>query len=125
MNDIRCVLPLIRERFGLFWNIFSVGDLFMLNFMTLLTEFIGVNFALAYGGQLLLARRKRIAAGGSADRLADIRHLDRNTWRMPPLDKVAKPVMSPVRMSGLILLRGYLIVAVLLITIKIFSNFIH
>jgi hypothetical protein len=34
-------------------------------------------------------------------------------------------VMSPVRMGGLILLRGCLIVAVLLITFKTFSNFIH
>ncbi len=41
---------LIRERFGRFWNLFSVGDLFVLNFLTLLTEFIGVNFALAYFG---------------------------------------------------------------------------
>jgi Mn2+/Fe2+ NRAMP family transporter len=41
---------LIRERFGRFWNIFSVGDLFLLNFLTLPTEFIGVNFALAYFG---------------------------------------------------------------------------
>jgi Mn2+/Fe2+ NRAMP family transporter len=81
---------------------------------------------LVIGGPMLwLARRRRIAAGGSADRLADIRDLDRNTWRMPPLDKIAKPVMSPVRKAGLVLLRGYLIVAVLLITIKIFSNFMH
>jgi Mn2+/Fe2+ NRAMP family transporter len=79
----------------------------------------------AGGPMLWLARRRRIAAGGSADRLADVRHLDRNTWRMPPLDEIAKPVMSPVRKAGLVLLRGYLIVAVLLITIKIFSNFIH
>src|ERR1700736_775038 len=35
---------LIRERFGRFWNLFSVGDLFILNFLTLLTEFIGVGF---------------------------------------------------------------------------------
>jgi hypothetical protein len=41
---------LIRERFGLFWNIFSVGDLFILNFLTLLTEFIGVDFAMGYFG---------------------------------------------------------------------------
>jgi len=27
--------------------------------------------------------------------------------------------------AGLLLLRGYLIVAVLLVTVKIFSNFIH
>jgi hypothetical protein len=81
---------------------------------------------LVSGGPLLLrSRRRRIAAGGSADRLTDVRHLDRNTWRMPPLDTLSKPVMSPVRKAGLLLLRGYLIASVLLITIKIFSAFFH
>jgi len=43
---------------------------------------------LVIGGPLLLrSRRRRIAAGGSADRLADVRHLDRAAWRMPPLDR--------------------------------------
>jgi Mn2+/Fe2+ NRAMP family transporter len=33
---------LIIERFGRFWGFFSVGDLFILNFLTIVTEFIGV-----------------------------------------------------------------------------------
>ena len=74
---------------------------------------------------LVRSRRRRVAAGGSADRLADVRHLDRDTWRMPLLDQLPKPVMSPVRIGGLLLLRGYLIASVLLITVKIFSSFIH
>jgi NRAMP (natural resistance-associated macrophage protein)-like metal ion transporter len=41
---------LIRERFGRFWAAFSVFDLFLLNFLTLVTEFIGVDFALSYFG---------------------------------------------------------------------------
>lgn len=41
---------LIRARFGRFWSWFSVGDLFVLNMLTLLTEFIGVYFAMAYFG---------------------------------------------------------------------------
>ncbi len=41
---------LIRERFGKAWAAFSVVDLFVLNFLTLLTEFIGVYFGLAYFG---------------------------------------------------------------------------
>jgi hypothetical protein len=39
--------------------------------------------ALVIGTPLLLRSRRRTAAGGSADRLADVRHLDRDTWRMP------------------------------------------
>ncbi len=41
---------LIFERFGRFWGAFSVGDLFLLNFLTIVTEFIGVSLALGYFG---------------------------------------------------------------------------
>jgi len=41
---------LINERFGRFWGAFSVGDLFILNFLTIATEFIGVGLALGYFG---------------------------------------------------------------------------
>src|ERR1700719_2905912 len=41
---------LINERFGRFWGGFSVGDLFILNFLTIATEFIGVSLALDYFG---------------------------------------------------------------------------
>jgi Mn2+/Fe2+ NRAMP family transporter len=41
---------LIIERFGKFWGAFSVGDLFILNFLTIVTEFIGVSLALSYFG---------------------------------------------------------------------------
>ncbi len=41
---------LINERFGKFWGAFSVGDLFVLNFLTIATEFIGVSLALDYFG---------------------------------------------------------------------------
>jgi len=41
---------LINERFGRFWGWFSVGDLFILNFLTIVTEFIGVDLSLGYFG---------------------------------------------------------------------------
>jgi NRAMP (natural resistance-associated macrophage protein)-like metal ion transporter len=41
---------LINERFGKFWGAFSVGDLFILNFLTIATEFIGVSLSLSYFG---------------------------------------------------------------------------
>jgi Mn2+/Fe2+ NRAMP family transporter len=41
---------LINERFGRFWGWFSVGDLFLLNFLTIVTEFIGVSLSLGYFG---------------------------------------------------------------------------
>jgi Mn2+/Fe2+ NRAMP family transporter len=41
---------LIAERFGRFWAWFSVVDLFVLNFLTVVTEFIGVSLSLGYFG---------------------------------------------------------------------------
>ena len=41
---------LIKERFGRFWGWFSVGGVFILNFLTIVTEFIGVSLALGYFG---------------------------------------------------------------------------
>ncbi len=41
---------LINERFGRGWGWFSVGDLFVLNFLTIVTEFIGMSLAASYAG---------------------------------------------------------------------------
>jgi Mn2+/Fe2+ NRAMP family transporter len=41
---------LILERFGKFWGAFSVIDLFLLNGLTIVTEFIGISLALDYLG---------------------------------------------------------------------------
>src|ERR1700720_3885942 len=41
---------LIFERFGRFWGAFSVIDLFLLNALTIVTEFIGITLALDYLG---------------------------------------------------------------------------
>ena len=41
---------LIFERFGKFWGAFSIGDLVILNGLTIVTEFIGVSLALGFLG---------------------------------------------------------------------------
>ncbi|WP_369045523.1 NRAMP family divalent metal transporter [Sinomonas sp. P10A9] len=41
---------LILERFGRFWGAFSVIDLFILNALTIVTEFIGISIGLSYLG---------------------------------------------------------------------------
>ncbi len=41
---------LIFERFGKFWGAFSAIDLFMLNALTIVTEFIGITFVLDFFG---------------------------------------------------------------------------
>lgn len=41
---------LISERFGRFWGWFSVGGIFLLNFLTISTEFMGISLAGEYFG---------------------------------------------------------------------------
>jgi len=41
---------LILERYGRFWGAFSVVDLFVLNALTIVTEFIGISLGLSYLG---------------------------------------------------------------------------
>jgi NRAMP (natural resistance-associated macrophage protein)-like metal ion transporter len=41
---------LILERFGRFWGAFSVIDLFLLNALTIVTEFVGISLGLSYLG---------------------------------------------------------------------------
>src|SRR5487761_96029 len=58
---------LILERFGKFWGAFSVIDLFILNALTIVTEFIGISLGLDYLGipkipGILLAAAVIIAA---------------------------------------------------------------
>src|ERR1700682_2750767 len=59
---------LIFERFGRFWGAFSVIDLFILNALTIVTEFIGITLALDYLGLpklwgVVAARRAVLARG--------------------------------------------------------------
>ena len=44
---------------------------------------------------------------------------DRATWCTPDLATLTGPVMSPGRRAGLLSLRGYLLVAVVLVVVKI------
>ncbi|HMD94208.1 MAG TPA: NRAMP family divalent metal transporter [Trebonia sp.] len=52
---------LILQRFGKFWGAFSVIDLFILNALTIITEFIGITLAAGY-----LGVPKGVAVGGAA-----------------------------------------------------------
>ena len=63
---------LILERFGKFWGAFSVIDLFLLNALTIVTEFIGVSLGLSYLGVprlwgVIAAAGVTAAAAGTGD----------------------------------------------------------
>ncbi|KZS60258.1 NRAMP family divalent metal transporter [Mycobacterium ostraviense] len=48
-----------------------------------------------------------------------IRRQDRANWRTPDLATITRPTMSPARRAGLFTLRGYLVVAVVLVVVKV------
>jgi Mn2+/Fe2+ NRAMP family transporter len=102
---------LILERFGRFWGAFSVIDLFLLNALTIVTEFIGVSLALDYLGLprelgVIAAAAIIIAAAGTGD----FRRFERFSlllvfgslllipvlvWVHPPIGKIAHDLVVP------------------------------
>jgi NRAMP (natural resistance-associated macrophage protein)-like metal ion transporter len=96
---------------------------------------IGTCAALAVAaGALLLAgrwlgRRRRLAghdetaatpeslAEAIAEDAAEV--ADKMTWRMPPLDELPAPAIAGARKIGLIALRGYLGIALILVIVKV------
>jgi len=102
---------LIFERFGKFWGAFSVIDLFLLNSLTIVTEFIGISLALDYLGLprelgVLASAAIIIAAAGTGD----FRRFERFSlllvfgslllipvflWAHPPLGQIAHDFVVP------------------------------
>ena len=54
------------------------------------------------------------------DARVDLAHA-RATWRTPPPETLPRPRLSPLRRAGLLTLRGYILVAVALLVVKIVS----
>ncbi|HWW43992.1 MAG TPA: manganese transporter, partial [Acidimicrobiia bacterium] len=82
--------------------------------------FAAMGITLVVGGTGALVRRQRLRRVGLAvDPLAEVRDLDRRTWRMPPVALVSRPVTTRFRTFCLVTLRGYLIVAVIMLAVKL------
>jgi Mn2+/Fe2+ NRAMP family transporter len=90
----------------------------------------GALLGLALGATLLIqSRRSRRAAftaytaaallGDETDTARVVSHGERATWRMPPLELLANPLLSTQRKVGLLTLRAYLVVAVVLVIVKL------
>ncbi|WP_043262926.1 NRAMP family divalent metal transporter [Streptomyces sp. CT34] len=73
----------------------------------------GVAGILALGYAETRRRRKGWARSGPVDRNG------KESWRMPPLDELTKPVLSTGRKVGLTALRTYLLVAMVLVVVKV------
>jgi Mn2+/Fe2+ NRAMP family transporter len=102
---------LILKRYGKFWGAFSVVDLFLLNALTIVTEFIGISLALSYLGVsrplgVLAAALVVVAATGTGD----FRRFERFSlvlvlgslllvpvliWVHPPVTQMARDFLIP------------------------------
>jgi hypothetical protein len=73
---------------------------------------------LAGAGIYTLYSSRRSPARTGIDAVAEIPKDKRHTWTMPPLALLERPRWSPGRKAGMLVLRGYLVVAVLLLVVK-------
>jgi NRAMP (natural resistance-associated macrophage protein)-like metal ion transporter len=74
---------------------------------------------------ILFVRRRRIARGDAVDARAAVRQLDRATWRMPRLDQLPKPRRTLLRSLSVYGLRAYLVIAIVVVGVKVFSPFVR
>jgi hypothetical protein len=81
----------------------------------------GAVVGLIGGGLVALRSRKQPGAEvvlSPAERKAQL-DADRDAWRTPALSTLSRPPFSPLRKAGLLTLRGYLLMAVILVVVKI------
>ena len=79
----------------------------------ILTIFLGCAVVSVAGGGWVLMRSLRAHSSVEVDRR------DRETWRMPPLNVLTKPVMSTGRKVALTILRSYLAIAMVLVIVRL------
>jgi Mn2+/Fe2+ NRAMP family transporter len=76
--------------------------------------------AAAVIGGLALARARRTAARATAG--DDAAAVDKFSWRMPPLEQLPAPAIRGARRLGLLGLRGYLAIAMIMVIVKIIET---
>ena len=119
---------LILERFGRFWGTFSVVNLFVLNALTIVTEFIGISLGLGYLGLpkvpgVLIAATAVVAAASTGS----LRRFERvclvlvaGSFLLIPIAVMAHPAAGTIAhdlvVPGLPGGRGHLSTVILLIT---------
>jgi hypothetical protein len=74
---------------------------------------VGAGLGILIGLYVVVRARK------SGELTVPITWQKRQTWRMPALNRLARPVMSTQRKAGLAILRGYLVIAFALVVVKV------
>jgi Mn2+/Fe2+ NRAMP family transporter len=82
---------------------------------TILEILVGGSIAFVIGGGAFLFYRRR----NPATSVDDVDRSERPTWRMPPLAQLRRPEMSGARRIGLTVLRGYLLLAMVLVVVRV------
>ncbi|HEX7683245.1 MAG TPA: NRAMP family divalent metal transporter [Trinickia sp.] len=101
---------LIFQRFGKFWGAFSVVDLFLLNALTIVTEFIGITFALDFLGVSKIAGVCIAAAlTMAAVSTGDFRRFERFAIVLCLLSLLLVPVLVSVHPSVGTIARDFLV----------------
>jgi Mn2+/Fe2+ NRAMP family transporter len=112
LNAIASVIIAILIELSL---ILMASTLFPQVNVTRLFEYLSLGFLLgllAAGAYTLHARATRVRMEDEAP------VVDRRTWTMPPLALLERPVWSPGRKTAMLVLRGYLLVAMILLVVK-------
>jgi Mn2+/Fe2+ NRAMP family transporter len=79
----------------------------------ILSIFLGCAIVSVAGGGWVLIRSLRVRSSVEVDRR------DRETWRMPPLNMLSKPVMSSGRKVALTILGSYMAIAMVLVIVRL------
>ena len=75
--------------------------------------------AVGAGGWLLVRGRRSRAPAVGGDTVRGDAVVNRMTWRMPPLSELPTPKITGARRVGLIGLRGYLAIALIMVIVKV------
>ena len=84
----------------------------------LLTGVLGIILGASLLGMGVVALVQRRSRGPNLE-LAALARTEKETWRMPPLEELTKPTWSVTRTIGMLTLRLYLVIAVILLVVKV------
>jgi Mn2+/Fe2+ NRAMP family transporter len=90
--------------------------------MTEVAELTELAVVTELAGSARLAEAPAAVPSGEAEGTASLAVVDKLSWRMPPLSELPTPVIGGARRIGLLGLRGYLAIAMIMVIVKIIET---